>query len=139
LFAFTVAIAADSWHFDVTDFGYIIGQREKVYVISEKLKLQLDTYIEIISSLKWVLQVFLFGSHAYGEPQEYSDLDLLVIVDDNQDPIKAMYKINQQLIGKRTTPLDVVVNRKKDFESAVKENTIQRLISDNGVLLYEAS
>jgi len=107
--------------------------------MSEKLKLQLNKYTEIISSLEWVLQIFLFGSHAYGKPEEYSDLDLLVIVDDSLDPITATFRINQQLIGKRTTPLDVVVNRKKDFENAVKGNTIQKLISDNGVLLYEAS
>ena len=107
--------------------------------MSEMLKLQLDKYTEIISSLEWVLQIFLFGSHAYGEPQDYSDLDLLVIVEDDLDPINASFMINQQLIGKRTTPLDIVVNRKKDFAHAVKENTIQKLISDTGVLLYEAS
>jgi len=107
--------------------------------MSEKIKIQLDRYTKIISSLEWVLQIFLFGSYAYGEPQKYSDLDLLVIVDDHLDPINATYKINQQLIGNRTIPLDVVVNRKKDFEKAKKGNTIQKFISDAGVLLYEAS
>ena len=107
--------------------------------MSEKLKLQLDKYTEIISSIEWVLQIFLFGSHAYGEAQENSDLDLLVIVDDKHDPINATFKINQELIGKRTTPLDVVVNRRMDFDQAVKGNTIQRLIFDTGVLLYDAS
>jgi len=107
--------------------------------MSKALKLQLDIYTEIISSLEWVLQIFLFGSHAYGEPQEHSDLDLLVIVDDSLDPVNASYKINKKLIGKRTVPLDVVVNRKKDFNLAKNENTIQKLISDTGVILYEAS
>jgi len=106
--------------------------------MSEKMKLQLEKYTEIISSLEWVLQIFLFGSHAYGESSEYSDLDLLVIIDDYLDPINATYRINQQLIGKREIPLDIVVNRKKDFEHAVKGNTIQKLISDAGELLYEA-
>jgi predicted nucleotidyltransferase len=107
--------------------------------MSEKMKLQLDKYAEIISSLEWVLQIFLFGSHAYGDPHEHSDVDLFVVVNDNLDPINATYKINQQLIGIRTTPLDIVVNRKKDFEQAVKGNTVQKLIKDTGVLLYEAS
>jgi len=117
----------------------ILSTGFEVYILSERLKLQLDKYTEIISSLEWVLQIFLFGSHAYGEPQEHSDLDLLVIVNDNLDPINATYKINQKLIGERTTPVDVVVNRKKDFDRALKGNTIQKLISDTGVLLYEAS
>ena len=106
--------------------------------MSERQKLQLDIYTKIISSLEWVSKIFLFGSHAYGEPQEYSDLDLLVIVDNDLDPINAAFKINQQLIGKRTIPVDVVVNRKKDFEDAVEKNTIQRFISKSGELLYEA-
>ena len=107
--------------------------------MSEHIKAQIDNYTEIISSLKWVLKIYLFGSHAYGEPNEYSDLDMLVIVEDNLDPIKATIIINKTLVGKRTTPLDIVVNRKKDFSEAARGNTIQRLISDNGVLLYEAS
>jgi len=107
--------------------------------MSEKVKLQIDNYTKIISSLDWVLQIYLFGSHAYGEPEEYSDIDMLVIVDDSLDPINATININKQLIGKRTMPLDIVVNRRNEFNQAVKGNTIQRLISDNGVLLYEAS
>jgi len=55
--------------------------------MSENIQVQIDNYTEIISSLDWVLQIYLFGSHAYGEPKEYSDIDLLVIVDDNIDPI----------------------------------------------------
>jgi len=105
----------------------------------DNLKVQLDNYTEIISSLDWVLQIYLFGSHAYGEPGDYSDIDLLVIVEDDLDPIKATISINQQLVGKRRVPLDIVVNRKKEFNQAIKGNTIQKLISDNGVLLYEAS
>ena len=111
----------------------------EVCQLSEKMKLQLDKYVEIISSLEWVLQIFLFGSHAYGEPQEHSDLDLLIVVNDNLDPINATYKINKLLIGIRTTPLDIVVNRKKDFKQAAENSTVQKLIMDTGILLYEAS
>ena len=107
--------------------------------MSKNVKVQLDSYTEIISSFDWVLQIYLFGSHAYGEPKEYSDIDLLVIVEDGLDPIKATISINQQLVGKRTMPVDILVNRKKVFNQAIKGNTIQRLISDNGVLLYDAS
>jgi len=122
---------------DISDILY--NNELEVNAMSERVKLQLEKYTEIISSLEWVLQIFLFGSHAYGESHEDSDLDLLVIVDDSLDPINATFKINQQLIGKRAIPLDVVVNRKRDFEYALNGNTIQKLISDNGELLYEAN
>lgn len=107
--------------------------------MSEIIKQEIDKYIALISTLSGVLQIYLFGSYAYGEPREYSDIDLLIIVDDNLDPINATVKINQQLVGQRTTPLDIVVNRKKDFVKAAGENTIQKHISENGVMLYEAS
>ena len=107
--------------------------------MSESIKKELDKYIALISTLSGVLQIYLFGSYAYGEPGEYSDIDLLVVVEDSLDPINATVKINQKLVGNRTTPLDIVVNRKKDFSIAAKENTIQKYISDSGVLLYEAS
>jgi len=107
--------------------------------MSERVKQDIDKYIALISTLSGVLQIYLFGSYAYGDPGEYSDIDLLIIIEDNLDPINATIKINQQLVGKRTTPLDVIVNRKKDFIKAAEEPTIQKHITDNGVLLYEAS
>ena len=106
--------------------------------MSEKIKQDIDKYIALVSTLSGVLQIYLFGSYAYGDPGEYSDIDLLIVVEDNLDPINTTVKINHLLVGKRTTPLDIVVNRKKDFNDAVMENTIQKHISDNGVLLYEA-
>ncbi|MCL2628512.1 MAG: nucleotidyltransferase domain-containing protein [Oscillospiraceae bacterium] len=107
--------------------------------MSETIKQEIDKYIALITTLSGVLQIYLFGSYAYGEPEEYSDIDLFIIVEDSLDPINTTVKINHKLVGKRTTPLDIVVNRKKDFSKAVSENTIQKHIADNGVLLYEAS
>ena len=106
--------------------------------MNEKIKQEIDKYIALISTLSGVLQIYLFGSYAYGEPEEYSDIDLLIVVEDNLDPINTTVKINHHLVGKRTTPLDIIVNRKRDFNKAANENTIQKHISDNGVLLYEA-
>ena len=107
--------------------------------MSEKIKQEIDKYIAVISAFSGVVQIYLFGSYAYGKPEEYSDIDLLIIIEDNLDPINTAVKINHKLVGKRTTPLDIMVNRKRDFSKATKENTIQKHISDNGVLLYEAN
>jgi predicted nucleotidyltransferase len=106
--------------------------------MSEKIKQEIDKYITVISTLTGVLQIYLFGSYAYGEPEEFSDIDLFIVVEDNLDPINTSVKINHKLVGKRTTPLDIMVNRKKDFTRAAEDNTIQKHISVNGVLLYDA-
>ena len=34
-------------------------------------------------------KVILFGSYAYGEPDEDSDIDLLIIKDTNEPPIRS--------------------------------------------------
>jgi len=106
--------------------------------MNESIKREIDKYVAVISTFSGVLQIYLFGSYAYGEPKEDSDIDLMVIVEDNLDPIRTAFKINKQLVGKRTTPLDILVNRNKDFNKAKNDNTIQNEIFNNGILLYEA-
>ena len=45
------------------------------------------------SILKYVLvrYIFLFGSHAYGEPTEESDIDIYVVTPDNVDNFSELY------------------------------------------------
>lgn len=93
-------------------------------------------YINHISSIDEVTQIYLFGSHAYGEPTEYSDIDLMVIVDDNYDSVKTAIKIQKNLLS-RVVHLDVLVNKKSIFFEAAKEPTIQRQIKNEGILLYD--
>ena len=38
--------------------------------VNDIVKAVLNTYTEYISSLEGVLQIYLFGSHAYGSPHE---------------------------------------------------------------------
>ena len=103
--------------------------------MSEAVKDELDKYVEFISSLSGVLQIYLFGSHANGEPCETSDIDLMVIVENNLDPFKTAYKIRRTLADSDLS-VDIVVNRKSAFEEASKKSSFQKAIKENGVLLY---
>ena len=107
--------------------------------MQKSIKEVLDTYIEHISSLDEVKQIYLFGSHAYGEPHERSDIDLMVLIDDNLDTRKVSLKISKDLAGKSIIPLDVLVNPKTAFYTAAGEPTIQRQIKNEGVLLYDTN
>ena len=62
-----------------------------------------------------VLQIYLFGSYAYGEPQQSSDVDLMVIVENSLDPFEIAYRIRRGLTD-TDLALDVVVNRRFAFE-----------------------
>lgn len=101
------------------------------------IKSALNSYTEYISSLSEVLEIYLFGSHVNGSPNEHSDIDLMVIVEDGLDPFKIAFKINKGL-AERKIPLDILVNKKSDFYSAANENTFQRIIKNEGVLIYDA-
>ena len=105
--------------------------------MSDAIKAELDRYVEYISSLKGVLQIYLFGSYAYGEPRDTSDIDLMVVVDNDLDPFKTAYIIKRKFANS-DSDFDIVVNRISAFEEASTYSPFQKTIRENGVLLYVA-
>jgi predicted nucleotidyltransferase len=57
-------------------------------------------------------RVFLFGSHAYGEPDQHSDLDLLIVKETNKTPFQRRVEVGRivQEDLKRTHDLEVLLN-----------------------------
>ena len=105
--------------------------------MSDEIKVELDKYIKVISSLAGVLRIYLFGSYAKGEQHRFSDIDLMIVVDNNLDPFKTAYKIRRELTD-TDLALDIVVNRISAFEEASSIPSFQRTIKETGVLLYAA-
>jgi len=105
--------------------------------MNDTVKTALSGYTDFIISLGGIVQIYLFGSQINDKQHLDSDIDLLVVVDDNLDAIKMAYKINRGIL-KRNIPLDVLVNRKSEFLGAATENTIQRAIKNEGLLVYDA-
>jgi len=103
--------------------------------MSEEIKKEIDKYIESISAFTGVLQIYLFGSHANGDPKDNSDVDLMVIVENNMDPFRTAFKIRRSLVGSDIM-FDIVVNKKDAFEKASREQPFQKSIKENGVVLY---
>lgn len=106
--------------------------------MTDTVKTALAAYTQHISSVDGVKEIYLFGSHAYGNPHAESDIDLMVVVDNSQDPLSANMRINRALVGKRFFPLDILVNRASVFEEAAEVLTLQHRIKSEGVLLYSA-
>ncbi|MDR2599159.1 MAG: nucleotidyltransferase domain-containing protein [Oscillospiraceae bacterium] len=105
--------------------------------MNELIKVELDKHVEFISSLTGVLQIYLFGSYARGNPRKTSDIDLMVVVENNLDPFKTAYIIRKGLTD-TDLALDIVVNRKSAFEEASMISPFQKSIKESGVLLYVA-
>lgn len=81
--------------------------------------------------------IYLFGSHAWGEPSEDSDLDLLVIVSDSElEPVERAQQAHHAL-GEIQVAKDVVV--RTNAEVALARRVYASLIGqilDEGRLLW---
>ena len=83
-------------------------------------------------------KIFLFGSYAYGTPRKGSDYDFYVVLKDGmENPLLVMQKIYEYMCDTNYTPVDVLANYKSRFEQRSTLPTLERKITEKGVLLYE--
>ena len=86
------------------------------------------------------LRVYLFGSYAYGTPNEDSDYDFYIVVDDERvnthdEAVRAYRAIGFD----RTKPVDILVGTNSQFERRKQwRSTIEDEVFGKGVLLYDA-
>lgn len=91
-------------------------------------------------------KIILYGSHAYGNPDESSDIDLLVVI--NRDDIPQTYREKSDLYLEtvqsirdlqKQVPIDLIVHTKAMYK---KFNELRSLFSQEiakkGIVLYEA-
>ena len=94
---------------------------------------------ETIKQAVPVEKIYLFGSFAYGTPNESSDYDFfMVIPDGGLKPLEAMQKARKSLTKiNRKTAVDILADYQGRFNDRKKYNTIERKIANEGVVLYE--
>ena len=82
-------------------------------------------------------QVILFGSHAYGQPTEDSDVDLLVMLPTEENPLHLAAHISASV--DHPFPLDSLVIRPADLVVALQEkNIFETEVANIGRRLYTA-
>jgi len=82
-------------------------------------------------------QIWLFGSHAWGNPHDDSDVDLLVVVPHSDEtPIRRSQRAHRCLRGLRM-PKDVLVETRQEVDR-VKElkTSLENTILSRGRRLY---
>ena len=81
-------------------------------------------------------KVILFGSHAYGNPTEDSDVDLLVVMRTEENPLHTAARISASV--DHPFPLDILVIQPSDLVTALQEqNIFETEVVNKGVILYE--
>jgi predicted nucleotidyltransferase len=105
--------------------------------MENKIQEELSVIIKAIVSNTKIETIFLFGSWAYGEPKENSDLDIYLVIPDNDvDIFDLNADIRFALYKKLSLPLDLVIAKKSVFERRSKALTLENVIAKQGVRIY---
>lgn len=101
--------------------------------LSEELKNQI---VEAIKPLE-PERVILFGSYAYGNPTEDSDLDICVVKKSYSSLIEEKRKIREALKGVRMSK-DILVPKLDEYEFYRNEiNSVFNDIDTKGIVLWQ--
>lgn len=86
------------------------------------------------------MEIYLFGSSAWGTPGDESDLDLLIVVEKSSEkPYKRSIKGLKALRGLKIAE-DILVYTKDEFkELSIDISTLCFKIKNEGIKLYEAA
>ena len=83
------------------------------------------------------LTIYLFGSYAWGKPHEESDLDFLVVLNDDIKLNLALHIKGKQALKNMDISTDIVLNHKFFFqERSEHPSTLQHKIIKEGKLVY---
>ncbi|AHK41657.1 nucleotidyltransferase domain-containing protein [Bacillus anthracis] len=118
-------------------FNYII---RGVIRINEEVQRELDLLVQKIrETVSSVQKIILFGSHAYGTPNEYSDFDLCIVVEGvGERKREVINLINWGIYDVMETPVDILVYGPEEFqERASRTVTMEHKIALEGKVLYE--
>lgn len=101
-------------------------------MIKNMLKLLIDQYAPI--------KVVLFGSYAFGNPNEDSDIDLLIVKETNERFIDRWCTVGNILAGSHPSiPVDTLVLTPREIEKRVSiHGQFIAEILEKGKLLYAA-
>jgi predicted nucleotidyltransferase len=83
-------------------------------------------------------KIILFGSHAYGQPDDDSDVDILVVLPFKGKPVRKAIEIRNKLTV--SMPLDLIVRTPQQLADRLDQNDwFMREIVERGRTLYEAN
>jgi len=107
--------------------------------MDQRIQQELDLIKESVLKTVPAEAIYLFGSYAYGTPNEDSDLDIYVVVPDNAANLTELQAdIRELLWKKKSHPLDLLIGRSSVFNRRKDGPTLERLIAQKGVSLYGA-
>jgi predicted nucleotidyltransferase len=104
----------------------------------DDIKHNLDEISQIIAKTVPVESIYLFGSYAYGTPNNDSDLDLYVVFKDElpMRELDAITAISMAIDPVRKMPMDILGLKQNRFHDRKLYATLERKIVREGVKIY---
>jgi predicted nucleotidyltransferase len=104
-------------------------------VTNEEITRIKDTIVSAVD----VEKLYLFGSYAYGTPNENSDYDFYMVIPNNSGirPIEAMQQARLAIWDLDVKPVDLLAGTVDIFARRSAGITIENKIANEGVLVYE--
>jgi uncharacterized protein len=97
---------------------------------------EIDSFIKKIVTRFNPERIILFGSHAYGTPSSWSDVDIVVVMNTPLEPIEQEVLIRKEI--PRRFPLDLIVVKPRQFARRLKlGDPLIRTVTSKGKILYE--
>ena len=127
---------------------YMLKPLSNLLIAHESRSLYMSTIKPTISKLldqvteKLVLalkpeKIILFGSYAYGTPTEDSDIDLLVVIANSDEPRYKRSRKAYRALRSIAFPTDIIVMTREEFQRKinVRSSLVNRAINE-GQILY---
>jgi predicted nucleotidyltransferase len=105
--------------------------------VEQRIQRELDIIKNGILQTVPAEAIYLFGSYAYGTPDEDSDLDIYVVITDMDiDLVDLRGEIRKNLRRKKSMPMDLLVGKSSVFNRRKQGLTLENVIAESGVLLH---
>lgn len=105
--------------------------------MEERIQRELDIIKSGILQTVPAEAIYLFGSYAYGTPNEDSDLDIYVVVPESVgDLLDLQADIRLNLWDKKTMPIDLLLGKTSVFNRRKQGLTLENVIAEKGILLH---
>ena len=81
--------------------------------------------------------IYLFGSYAYGNPTEKSDIDVYIVTPDNITNFSELYtEIIGDLSDKKIFFIDLLLSTESAFDTRKEKNIFEKTIFQKGKIIY---
>lgn len=93
---------------------------------------KLKEVVARLAKIPEVEQVILFGSYARGQRDLFTDLDLLVVMQSEEDFVQRTARLYQQVCG--DVDMDLLVYTPEEFERQQQQGFVRRVLESGKVL-----